>query len=328
MKTKCQIYLQFQTVNDLHRKPYIAQYVNNVFQKGLVISRLSDSYQGICNSTQCIIYVEGCSRDPVICSTALHIVSGVLLGLSLFIASYFIAVSEIKNPRIFFKCMPLWFQTFFISHRNGRFRRFSFLYAVTVLFFNSFVLFLGDKSVFGNDTWCQAVAGVHYFLYLSIMCISTENMFILTNAVGDWKPWYNFMIFIFSGLDNHVVRGLYSFLIPLFITGIFGLTMPTIFYRKDYFCWIRSDYKFPSLWLPLIFIGISFVFYIPIFARCYRRNIISKFINRVFAKDGEYCDSINIDRDEKQSENYLSSKIISWTLIPQLLLAIAAVSNF
>ncbi|KAE9555134.1 hypothetical protein FO519_001629 [Halicephalobus sp. NKZ332] len=288
-----------KSVNDLHRIPYISYFMNNSFRNSLQMSRGDQTYEKTCNSTQCVIYYKGCSSDPLICSTAFYIVTGTLLGISILISAYFIILSELKNSNFFFKCMPTWFQDFFIAHNDGRIRRFSFLYTIIVLVLNSCVLFFGDRHVLVNNTACEIMAGVHYFLFLSIMFVLMQSVFILTNVVGGWKKWYSFIIKCASGKENKLLHMFYSLLIPLVLTGVFGLTMKDFFNRNDDFCWVRQDYIFASMWLPIILVFLPFFLYIPLLARCYRNNVISRHINRCFAKGGEECPEVVIGGDQK-----------------------------
>uniref|UniRef100_A0A914YZ71 Uncharacterized protein n=1 Tax=Panagrolaimus superbus TaxID=310955 RepID=A0A914YZ71_9BILA len=58
-----------------------------------------------------------------------------------------------------------------------------------------------------------------------------------------------------------------SFGIPALLTAGFAFALNSFFKRNDGYCWIRPDYAFPALWIPIILLLLTIPLYIVLIAR-------------------------------------------------------------
>lgn len=116
------------------------------------------------------------------------------------------------------------------------------------------------------------------------------------------------------------------------------LIYPSISLGFDFSCWVRPDYEFAALWLPLILLSLSFPLYIPLIGQCFPKNPIFKKVNEYFV---ENLDELKTQQEWKQEVRrlreidpyaeiripYSTSRICTCLLVPQILLGLPVVSK-
>lgn len=135
-------------------------------------------------------------------------------------------------------CCVSWLSVLFYNFHDERLSSkvqwFSFLYNFTFFIFLIIISILGNTSVINSQKACEIFAGLNHYVFIVCVMLSIMKVFIVTEAVGNWKKWYRTIIWVFAGNENNTLWPMIHVLLwPLFITGGFGLTMKEFFQRND-----------------------------------------------------------------------------------------------
>ena len=120
------------------------------------------------------------------------------------------------------------------DYLNDKVKWYSFIYNIAFFFFLLFITFLGNTDKVVSDLACSILAAVNHYIFLVCIILSILKVFIVSEAVGNWKPWYDRFIWVLAGGENVLGWPLFHALVwPLVITGLFGLTQKDFFVRND-----------------------------------------------------------------------------------------------
>ncbi|KAE9555404.1 hypothetical protein FO519_001341 [Halicephalobus sp. NKZ332] len=254
--------------NNLHRIPTIGVFAGQNFRKDSQMTHGDGQYEGYFKGSNSIVYYEGNSSEPILCSSLLKTIMFIFAAASsVFVLFSFVAffVKRPVSPPCCIRWLSILFYNFHDERLNSKVQLFSAFYNLAFFIFLITISILGNTNVIQSETWCEILAGFNHYMFLVCVIFSILKVFVVTEAVGNWKYWYRTTIWILAGSEATMMWPLiHGLLWPFIITGVFGLRAKEFFQRNDGFCWIRPDYQFAALWMPLTLLVLTFPFYIPL----------------------------------------------------------------
>ena len=123
---------------------------------------------------------------------------------------------------------------FHTDYLNKKVQWYSFIYNLAFLIFLLFITFLGNTDRVVSELACSILAAINHYVFLVCIILSILKVFIVSQAVGNWKPPYRRFIWILTGNEDALNWPLFHALTwPLVVTGLFGLTQKDFFVRND-----------------------------------------------------------------------------------------------
>lgn len=196
--------------------------------------------------TDFTLLVDGLQTDPMLCDR-FTMALGMVLNMSSFLALLLLnAIYVIYRS-------PVLYHRVFIEYLHDHLPRLqldqqALYYNVTLMcFYLLFAAFSDQQHVGGSSVVCRVVAMLNYWL---LMCCILLTIF---------QAWRILKMFIWTvALERAIIVATrkevmlaVSFGVPALLCAIFGLTINDFFYRDDEFCWIRPNYVWFAVVLPL-----------------------------------------------------------------------------
>uniref|UniRef100_A0A914QKD6 G-protein coupled receptors family 2 profile 2 domain-containing protein n=1 Tax=Panagrolaimus davidi TaxID=227884 RepID=A0A914QKD6_9BILA len=256
--------------NDLHISKYrIAKFTATSFEDaGTTVTKNTKHYTAECPDGTCTLIADGNPTEPTICNTTTKTTQNIVIGIGIALAA--IAVISLIFQSDYFavvsRVLQIFFSVFNDKNLPKRVKFFAYCYNITFMLYSIYLIFIAQQED-SSDKMCTAFAIVGYILYISAIFLSIIMLIITLEVLGCWKPAIRNSLYIFTGNQMIVLPFIHSYGIPLLITGGFAWAFTSFFKRNDGYCWIRPDYAFPALWIPLILLLLTIPLYIILIAR-------------------------------------------------------------
>uniref|UniRef100_A0AC34FNU3 G-protein coupled receptors family 2 profile 2 domain-containing protein n=1 Tax=Panagrolaimus sp. ES5 TaxID=591445 RepID=A0AC34FNU3_9BILA len=235
--------------NDLHVTGYkIAKFTKTSFEDAQTsVTKKTEHYTAQCPDGTCILIADGNPTEPTLCSTPAKKTQNIVVGIG-------IVLSVIAIGRFNDKNLP------------KRVKFFAYCYNITFMLYAIYLILIAQQDDI-SDKMCTIYAIVGYVLYISAIFLSVIMITITLDTLGCWKPMIRNTFYVFTGNQIIFVPFIYSFGVPALLTAGFAVALNSFFKRNDGYCWIRPDYAFPALWIPLILLLLTIPLYIILIAR-------------------------------------------------------------
>ena len=117
---------------------------------------------------------------------------------------------------------------------NHKTQWYSFFYNFIFFIFLILIAVLGNTKELVSEEACSILAGINHYIFLVCILLSILKVFIMSEAIGNWKLWYRRLLWVLVGNENlNNWPLLHGLLWPLIVTGVFGLTQQGFFVRND-----------------------------------------------------------------------------------------------
>uniref|UniRef100_A0AC35FNJ6 G-protein coupled receptors family 2 profile 2 domain-containing protein n=1 Tax=Panagrolaimus sp. PS1159 TaxID=55785 RepID=A0AC35FNJ6_9BILA len=348
--------------NDLHVSNFqIASFMGDSFVNGGAEVKKDDKhYTADCYQGTCTLLVDGNPTEPLVCSSGAKTTQAVIGGIGIFITviGIFGFFFKSKTIPVISTIAAVLFNIFNDKNLPKRLKFFAYCYNATFLLYSLYLLLFAEQQITNTSKgMCTFFAVVGYILYISAVFLSVIMIIITLDALGCWKPAIQKVFFVFTGNQKIYVPFIYSYGIPLLLTAIFAAALTSFFKRNDGYCWIRPDYAFLALWLPLIILLLTIPLYVILIARRWPNSPISKKIyspltvsddltnyeeskkkRKVREKKEDKKDDDSIEKgtklddvvnndEEDDGKIVLTNRTLARLIIPQLFLAIPLIAE-